>query len=125
MPDHLRINRKRHYRQTEQDEEIGSLECCSVAKRNTLVFCSPAVKPSSFSLLRCSFGHTVCETTRAFNSFMVEERQTMAGPRELVRIRCRTKIHMSAISEPVRPIELSEIRAAREANREERSCARH
>src|SRR5437660_11426580 len=31
MPDHLRINPERHYRQTEQDEELGSLECCNVA----------------------------------------------------------------------------------------------
>src|SRR6266446_1720479 len=31
MADHLRINPKRHYRQTEQDEEIGSPECCSLA----------------------------------------------------------------------------------------------
>src|SRR5437868_11663836 len=30
MPDHLRINSKRHYRQTNQDEQIGSPECCSV-----------------------------------------------------------------------------------------------
>jgi hypothetical protein len=34
MPDHLRINPKRHCRQSEQDEKIGSLECCSVAKRH-------------------------------------------------------------------------------------------
>ena len=27
MPDHLRINRKRHYRQAEQDEQIRSCEC--------------------------------------------------------------------------------------------------
>jgi len=26
MPDHLRVNPKRHYRQTEQDEKIRSLE---------------------------------------------------------------------------------------------------
>src|SRR6201997_1419162 len=29
MPDHLRIDPKRHSRQTEQDEKIGSLERCS------------------------------------------------------------------------------------------------
>ena len=31
MPDHLRIDPKRYYRQTEQDEKVGSLECCNVA----------------------------------------------------------------------------------------------
>ncbi len=30
MPYQLRIDPKRYYRQTEQDEEIGSLECCNV-----------------------------------------------------------------------------------------------
>src|SRR5262245_33831771 len=29
MPDHLRVDPKRYYRQTQQDEKIGSLECCS------------------------------------------------------------------------------------------------
>ena len=31
MPDYLRVNPKRHYRKSEQDDEIGSLQCCSVA----------------------------------------------------------------------------------------------
>src|SRR5437773_3907043 len=31
MPHHLRVNPKCYYRQTEQDEEIASLECCNVA----------------------------------------------------------------------------------------------
>src|SRR5437773_5268426 len=31
MPDHLRIDPNRYYRQTEQDEKVGSLECCSSA----------------------------------------------------------------------------------------------
>ena len=31
MPYQLRINPKRYYRQTEQDEKVGSLECCNVA----------------------------------------------------------------------------------------------
>src|ERR1700730_14195725 len=63
MPDHLRINPKRHYRQTEQDEEIGSPECCTVPQRRgvSLIGCD---RPTSFSLLRCPFGHAVCETTR-------------------------------------------------------------
>src|SRR4030095_7134578 len=31
MPYQLRIDPKRYYRQTEQDENVGSLQCCSVA----------------------------------------------------------------------------------------------
>src|SRR5690242_17363954 len=31
MPDHLRINRERHYCETQHDQEIGSPTCCSVA----------------------------------------------------------------------------------------------
>ena len=31
MPYQLRIDPKRYYRQTEQDEQVGSLECCSSA----------------------------------------------------------------------------------------------
>src|SRR6266480_226132 len=31
MPDHLRIDPERHYRQSEQDENVGSLQYCSVA----------------------------------------------------------------------------------------------
>src|SRR5438876_6402836 len=31
MPDHLRIDPERHYRQPEQDENVGSLECYSSA----------------------------------------------------------------------------------------------
>src|SRR5438132_12963629 len=36
MPDHLRVDPKRHYRQTEQDEKIGSFECCNVADLESL-----------------------------------------------------------------------------------------
>src|SRR5438552_12001073 len=65
MPDHLRINLKCDYRQTDKDEEIGSPECCSVADpesfRGSSVGCG---KANSFSPLRYSFGHAVCETTR-------------------------------------------------------------
>src|SRR6516225_448152 len=32
MPDYLRVNPKRHYRETEQDDKIGSFQSCSVAK---------------------------------------------------------------------------------------------
>jgi len=65
MPDHLRINPKRHYRQTEQDEKIGSLECCNVADlerfRSSSVGCD---KADRFSLLRRPFSHAACETIR-------------------------------------------------------------
>src|SRR5437867_9286728 len=65
MPDHLRINPKCYYRQTEQDEEVGSLECCNVADLESFPG-SPAGcgKADNFSLLRCPFGHAVCETIR-------------------------------------------------------------
>src|SRR5690349_13120567 len=58
MPDQLRIKPKRHYRQTEQDEEIGSPECWRVAERHgaSSVGCGRA---TIFSLLRCSFGHAL------------------------------------------------------------------
>src|SRR5436309_15937464 len=65
MPDHLGIDPKRHYRQTEQDEEVGSLECCNVADlesfRSSFVGCG---KADSFSLLRGPFSHALCETIR-------------------------------------------------------------
>src|SRR6266481_3738528 len=65
MPDHLRVNPKRYYRQTEQDEKIGSLECCNVADlesfRSSSVGCG---KADSFLLLRGPFSHALCETIR-------------------------------------------------------------
>src|SRR6266480_4301519 len=81
MPDHLGINPKRHYRQTEQDEQVGSLECCSSAcvssatgrtRRGELAFAGaengiflPACGDTPvFSLLRGPFSHAVCETIR-------------------------------------------------------------
>src|SRR4029077_15695947 len=36
MPDDLRINRERHYRQAEHDEQIGSPACCNEAWRRVL-----------------------------------------------------------------------------------------
>src|SRR6202795_4432347 len=61
MPDHLRINRKRHYRETEQDEEIGSPKCCTVADPESFRGSSIGRgRATSFSLLRCPFGHAVC-----------------------------------------------------------------
>src|SRR5690349_2488993 len=63
MPDHLRINPKRYYRQAEQDEKVGSFECCNVADRKSFrglsVDCG---KVDSFWLLRRLFSHAVCET---------------------------------------------------------------
>src|SRR5262249_46766849 len=73
MPDHLRINPKCYYRQTEQDEKIPSLECCNVADlessllaktfgvRSSSVGCG---KADSFSVLRGPFSHALCETIK-------------------------------------------------------------
>src|SRR5215472_17052679 len=69
MPDHLHIPPKRHCRQTEQDEKIGSLECCNVADlvssllaktfgvRSSFIGCR---KADSFSVLRGPFSHAAC-----------------------------------------------------------------
>ena len=56
MPDYLRVDPKRRYRETEQDGEIGSLQSCSVAKRDDASSLRRS-NNSSFSLSRCSFGH--------------------------------------------------------------------
>src|SRR5262249_22385589 len=73
MPNHLRVDPKSHYRQTQQDENVGSVESCSVANlesslpaktfgvRSSFVACD---KPGTFSLLRRSFFHAVCETIK-------------------------------------------------------------
>ena len=73
MPDYLRVYPKRDYRQTEQNEKIGSLECCNAADlessllaktfgvRSSSVGCG---KADSFSLFRGPFIHAVCETIR-------------------------------------------------------------
>src|SRR5436309_5794551 len=67
MPYQLLVDPKRHYRQTEQDDKVGSLKCHGSAcvslaiARNTgsPVGCA---KPGSLSLLRRPFIHAVCET---------------------------------------------------------------
>ena len=65
MPDDLRVDAKRDYRQTEQNEEIGSLECRNVADlerlRGSPVGCD---RVDSFLLLRGPSSHAVCETIR-------------------------------------------------------------
>src|SRR5437870_9127472 len=65
MPDDLRVNAKRDYRQTEQNEEIGSLECRNVADlerlRGSPVGCD---RVDSILLLRGPSSHAVCETIR-------------------------------------------------------------
>src|SRR5439155_14891284 len=61
MPDHLRINPKRYYRQTQQDEKIGSLECCRTGDG---IFLPGCVDPPVFCLLRRPFSHAVCEIIR-------------------------------------------------------------
>src|SRR6266516_713953 len=65
MPDYLRVDPKRYYRQTEQDEKIGSLECCTVAYLERFRGSSVRSRErDSFSLLRRTFSHAVCETIR-------------------------------------------------------------
>src|SRR5262245_5708955 len=73
MPDHLRIDPKRHYRQTEQDEKIGSVKCCSVADLESSLFAKTfglrssfvaRGRGNSFSLLRAPFSHATSETIR-------------------------------------------------------------
>src|SRR5437762_3846957 len=66
MPDHLRINPKCHYRQAQQDENVGSLKCCNLAWpescRSSFVGCGES---GSFSLLRGLFSHALCDTIRS------------------------------------------------------------
>ena len=73
MPYQLRINPKCYYRQTEHDEEIGSLECRNVADLESSLLAKTfgvrssfvgSGKADSFSLLRGPFSHAVCETIR-------------------------------------------------------------
>src|SRR6266536_3041029 len=52
MPYHLRINPKRHYRQTEQDEKIGSLECSNLADLESSLLAKTFGVRTSF--VRCS-----------------------------------------------------------------------
>lgn len=56
MPDYLRVNPKRDHRETEQNDEIGSLQSNTVAKRDGTSSFRRRNK-SSFSLSCCSFGH--------------------------------------------------------------------
>src|SRR5438067_3087001 len=67
MPDHLRINRKGHRRQAEQDEQIGLPKCRTSTARHSASRFDCCSKANSFSFMRCSFGHAVREPTRAFN----------------------------------------------------------
>src|SRR5262249_2653037 len=81
MPDHLRIDPKRHYRQTEHDEKIDSLECYSsasasgatgrtrrgelaLARAEKAIFLRGCGDTPIFSLLRRPFSHAACETIR-------------------------------------------------------------
>src|SRR5262245_41665048 len=78
MPDHLRVDPKRYYRQTEHDDEIGSLEYCSSAcvssatgrtRRGELAFARaengiflPGCGDTPVcAFLRGPFSHAVCE----------------------------------------------------------------
>jgi len=63
MPYQLRVDPKRYYRQTEQDEKVGSLECCNVANLERFPGSSAGCgKADGLSLLRRPFNHAVCET---------------------------------------------------------------
>jgi hypothetical protein len=62
MPDYLRVNPKRHHRETQQDQEIGSLQSYSVARRDGSSSFRRRTK-SSFSLSRCSFRHLFVRLT--------------------------------------------------------------
>jgi hypothetical protein len=57
MPDHLCINSECNRRQSEQDEEIRSLQSSSVAEWGDTSFV-PRSNKSSFSLSRSLFGHS-------------------------------------------------------------------
>src|SRR6266850_1364438 len=64
MPYQLRIDPKRYYRQTEQDKEVGSLECCSsacvslaFARAENGIFLPGCGDTPVFSLLRGPFSH--------------------------------------------------------------------
>jgi hypothetical protein len=81
VPYQLRINPKRYYRQTEQDQKVGSLECCGSAcvssatgrtrggelafarAENRISLSGCGVAPV-FSLLRRPFSHALYETIR-------------------------------------------------------------
>ena len=80
MSDYLRVNPKRHHRETEQDDEVGSLQsyilrddASSFRRRNK----------SSFSLSCCSFGHLSRDYQRTDNRNMygVENVQTFYAGR--------------------------------------------
>src|SRR5262245_50453606 len=77
MPYQLRIDPKRYYRQTEQDEEVGSLECCSsacvspatgrtrrgelaFARTEKAIFLRRCRDTPVFSILRSPFSHALC-----------------------------------------------------------------
>src|SRR5262245_60914553 len=71
MPYQLRINPKRHHRQTEQDKEVGSLERRNLAELERSLLAktfgvrgSPGGcgKADCFSLLRRPFSHPVYES---------------------------------------------------------------
>lgn len=120
MLNDLRINRQRHYCQREQDEKIGSRQSCSVAKADRTSSVRRSAT-SSFSLSRCSFSHAVCKITKI--RIQIRARRTPSNffvPRGLhwsIAQDCsqqRSLYSQQMILEPVRPIELSEIRAAHE-----------
>src|SRR6266403_776678 len=78
MSDHLRINPKRHYRQTEQDETVRSLKCCTVAERQgaSPVRCGGTI---SFSLSCRSFRHAACGIVGSGSFYIASARSMRAS----------------------------------------------
>ena len=62
MPDYLRVNPKRYHRETEQDDEIGSLQSYIIAKRDDTLSFAAATRAV---FLFCAVRLAICrETTR-------------------------------------------------------------
>ncbi len=116
MPDYLRVNPKRHYRETEEEDELESFQSCSVAKRDDTRSLRRSNK-SSFSLSRCLFGHLFARLPedgqpkylrcRKHSNFFLRPR----GSGYCSRHGCLYS--QLVILQPVRPIQLSEIQEAR------------
>src|SRR5437667_10479320 len=84
MPYQLRIDPKRYYRQTEQDQKVGSLECCSsacvplaFARAENGIFLPGCGVAPVFSLLRRPFSHPAARLSHrldAQNAQIVSQR---------------------------------------------------
>jgi len=109
----LRINRQRHYCETQHDQEIASPGRCSVALRHgpSRVQCA---RGSSPSFLRGSFPHAslrAYQTTNNWPSWIAQNCNDDCFYSDLM------------ILEPARAIHLSEIQEARALTSQRRSVA--